>query len=63
MRGLTVGPFHCFIRNLKIFKYSADFILFGKPFQICGPIDMRLLEPNLVWLGLTSAKLFGFLDE
>ena len=29
-----MGPFHCFIKVLKLFRFSADFISFGRPFQI-----------------------------
>ena len=57
-----MGPFHCFIKVLKLFRFSADFISFGRPFQICDPIHDRLFDPNVVWLGLTWAKLFGFLN-
>ena len=45
-----MGPFHCFIKVLKLFRFSADFISFGRPFQICGPIHDRLFDPNVVWL-------------
>ena len=38
---MQVGPFHCFIRFLKLFKVSAVFSSFGRPFQISGPIDLR----------------------
>ena len=58
-----MGPFHCFIKVLKLFRFSGDFISFGRPFQICAPIHDRLFDPNVVWLGLTWAKLFGFLNE
>ena len=49
---MQLGPSHCFIKRLKEFKLSVDFISFGNAFQICGPNDRRLFEPKVTLFGL-----------
>ena len=57
------GPSQFLINFLKVFKFSADFSSFGRLFQICGVMDIRLLDPKVVWFGLILAKSFGFCKE
>ena len=34
-------------QEFKAFRFSADFISFGKQVHICGPMDARLFEPKV----------------
>ena len=45
---LQESPSQFLISLLKVVKFSADFSSFGKLFQICGPMDIRLLDPKVV---------------
>ena len=45
---LQESPSQVLISLLKVFKFSADFSSFGRLFQICGPMDIRLLDPKVV---------------
>lgn len=56
---LQLGPSHCLIIVLKLFKLSADIDSLGKPFHIWDPMTLKLLEPKVIWF----LKLFGFCNE
>ena len=45
---LQESPSQFLISLLKVFKFSAHFSSFGRLFQICGPMDIRLLDPKVV---------------
>ena len=44
---LQVGPSHCLIISMKLFRFSDDFNSFGKQFHILGPMALRLLEQRV----------------
>ena len=48
---------------LKVFKFSADFSSFGRLFQICGPIDIRLLNPKVVDMALYRLNHLDFIKN
>ena len=47
--GRPVSPGHPIVLSLRLrlLRLSADFSSFGKQFYICGPMALRLLEPNV----------------
>lgn len=45
---VELGTFHCYIEALKLPKFSPDFSSVGTPFQIWGPMDLRLPDSNVV---------------
>ena len=45
------------IKSLKLFRFSADFTSFDKPFNIFGPTDSGLFEPKLLDLVLYSSYM------
>ena len=50
------APFHFLVNVLKALRFSAVLMLKSRTFQILGPLDLRLLVPNVTSFALGIFK-------